>query len=306
MKIRSFLPLLLVSTVACGGAANRSAPGTTPTADAARTYPIHLHRHAHVGDRARVVFDVVEDNGTVMHLSSTGKEISNEHKTRRTHLDGVVTTVALDARQDELRSTLDVTTLIVDSGVVLQNKRVDITKTRKADDAILTVDGSPVSLELRKALRDVLDLRVGGPSDDEIFGTSQPQHVGAHWPINGELARADLAEDQGADVSSTKISGETTFAGVKHVGSLDALELKAEMHIDGLTVTLPQPGATCDPGQAKAVMSKLVAVAEDRGVFESHMAFEMAVRIHVPTPAGDVVIGDVTVTARHDDQTTRL
>jgi hypothetical protein len=277
-----------------------------PTADTTKAYPVHLHRHAHVGDRVHVVFDAFEDNSTIMHLESSGNEISNEHKTKHSHLEGVMTTVALDARQDDLHDTLDVTTLSVDNDVLLQNKRVDVTKARKTDDAILTVDGAAVSPDLRKVLQDLLALRIGGPTDDEIFGTTQPQLVGAHWPLNGELARADLAEDQGADVASTTISGETTFAGIKHVGNLDALEMKAEMHIEGMKIPLPQPGATSEPGQAKALMTKLLPVDENRGVVESHMTFEMTVRIRVPTKTGDNVIGDITVKARHDDQTTQL
>ncbi len=301
--MRALLPVLFVSMIACGGGAGAAAPTSI---DTTKTYAIHLHRHGHVGDRVQIAFDDLEDNGTLMHLASTGQEISSEHKKRHTHVEGVMTTVTLDARQDELRATLDVKTLSLDNEVLFQNKRVDITKARKADDAILMVDGAPVSPELRKALKDVLDLRIGGPTDDEIFGTTQPQLVGAHWPVNGELARADLAQDQGADLASTKISGETTFASIKHVGNLDALEMKAEMHIEGITVTLPQPGATCEPGQANVVMTKLVPVDENGGVLQSHMAFEMTVRIHVPTPTGDVVIGDITVTAHHDDQSTQL
>jgi hypothetical protein len=277
-----------------------------PTANTAKTYPIHLHPHAHVGDRVQVVFDEVEDNGTIMRLASSGQEISNEHKTKRSHIEGVMTTVALDARQDELRGTLDVKALTVDDVVLLQNKRVDVTKARKADDAILTVNGAPVSPELRTALKDLLELRVGGPTDDDIFGTTQPQLVGAHWPLNGELARADLAEDQSADVASTTISGETTFAGIKHVGNVDALEMKAEMHLDGIKFPLAQPGATCDPGQAKAIMTKLVPVDENRGVLEQHMAFDVTMRIHVPTNTGDSVIGDITVKSRIDRQATPL
>ena len=319
MKTRSLLQALfvalfvsIVACVACGGGGGSTAGGTTPSATSTeasqpnmtKTYPIHLHPHAHVGDRVQVVFDAFEDNGTIMHLASSGQEISSEHKTKRSHLEGVMTTVALDARQDDLHDTLEVKTLTIDDRVILQNKRVDVTKARKADDAILMVDGAPATPELRKALKDLLDLRVGGPTDDEIFGTTQPQLAGAHWPLNGELARADLAEDQGADVTSTTISGETTFVGIKHVGNLDALEMKAEMHIDGIKVPLPQPGATSEPGQAKATMTKLVPVDENRGVLESHMAFEMTMRIHVPTKTGDSVIGDITATSRRDDQTT--
>jgi hypothetical protein len=251
----------------------------------------------------RVVSDVLEDNTSIMHLSSSGQEISNEHKTRHTHLEGVITTVALDARQDELRATLDVTALSVDDVVLLQNKRVDITKARKADDAILIVDGAPASPEQRKALKDILSLRVGGPTDDDIFGTTQPQLAGAHWPVNGGLARADLAEDTG--VTSTSVSGETTFVGVKRVGDVDALEMRGEMHLEGITVPLP-PGATSEPGQANVTMTNVLPVDENRGVLESHAAFEMKVRIHAPTKTGDSVIGDITATTHHDDQSTPL
>jgi hypothetical protein len=297
---------LLVSMVACGGGGGSSAGGTTPTTTSAKTYPIHLHPHGHVGDRVQVVFDQVEDNATVMRLASSGEQISNDHKTKHSHLEGAMTTVALDARQDDLHDTLDVKTLRVDNDVLLQDKRVDVTKARKADDAILTVDGAPVSAELRKALKDLLDLRVGGPTDDEIFGTTQAQLVGAHWPVNGELARADLAEDPDVDWASTKVSGETTFVGVKHVSDFDALEMKAEMHIDGIKISLPQPGATCEPGHAKATLTKLVPLGENRGVLEQHMAFEMTIRIRVPTKTGDTVVGDITLATRHDEQVTPL
>ncbi|MEO7113991.1 MAG: hypothetical protein ABI183_26360, partial [Polyangiaceae bacterium] len=208
MKARSLFLALVVSTVACGG--GNGAGATTPSQpDTAKAYPIRLHRQAHVGDRAQIVFDELEDNSTIMRLESSGKEISNERTTKRSHLEGVTTTIALDARQDELRGTLDVKTLNIDDHVILQNKRVEVTKARKADDAILTVDGAPVSPELRKALKDLLELRVGGPTDDDIFGTTRPQLAGGHWPINSERARADFADEQGAGLATSMISGET-------------------------------------------------------------------------------------------------
>lgn len=305
VKARAFFSLFFVSTIACGGASAPGAGGATASSATSKTYPIHLSHRSHVGDRRRIAIDELDDNTSIMRLVSNGRIVSRDRKTQSSHLEGVMTTVALDPHGDELKATLDVTTLRVDDAVVLRNRRIEITKAAKSEDAVLLVDGTPVTSDLRKVLKDLLSLRVGGVSDDDIFGTRQPQPVGGHWPIDGDRARADLLADADSKLGTEKISGETTFAGVEHVGDVEALRFEAEMKIEGITFPLP-PGATSEPGRAKASMNKLVPVDESRGVIESHMTFELTARIHAATPDGDDIVGDLVMTSRHDDHSTPL
>jgi hypothetical protein len=325
MSTRSLFPVLFVSVLGCGGAAP-SKPGATamsaeptvsisgepmptsddaaPTADPTKTYPIHLHRNGHVGERARVVLDMAEDATISAHATSRNKVV-HKHFVKHLHLEGVWTTTALDDHQDELRATLDVTKLTEDDAVLLKGKRIDLTKGIKKEDATLNVDGKPVSAKVLKALEMLFSVRIdAASSDDIVLGTAHPQSVGGHWPINGERAREDMMNN--TEVSSTEVSGEATLVGVEHVGGVDALRIKVDLQIDGMVYPLHHPGATCEPAQGTASLTVFYPVDENRGALEVHTAFAVMARVHVPGPHGVSVTGDVDDAVQHDEYVTPL
>jgi hypothetical protein len=323
-KSRSLFALLLGSALGCGSATpakstamsdtatisissdptSTTSDSAPPTADA-KTYPIHLRRHEHVGGRERVVVDYAEDDVMSFHVASRRKEIAHKHLVKHLHLEGEWTTTALDPHQDEARATLHVAKLTEDDAILLKNKQIDIIKGVTRDGATLTIDGKPISAKTRKALDQLVPLRIESSSSDAaVLGTEQPQSVGGHWPIDGARAKDDLLAD--TDVSSTAVSGEATLVGVEHVGGVDVLRIKVDFEIDGMVYPLHHPGATCEPAQGKSVTTAVYPLDENQGLLEAHTSFAVTTRIHVPGPRGISVIGDVDSAVQRDAYITPL
>ncbi len=291
-------------TVSISGEPVATADDAPPTADTSKT-SIHLHRTEHVGDRWHVVIDHVEDAVISIHVTTRRNEVAHKHLVKHFHLDAEWTTTAVNDQQDEVSARIDVTKLTEDDVVLLKGKRIDLTEGSTKDDAILNIDGKPVSAKVRKALENLTAVRIdAASSNDDLLGTPEPQHVGGHWSIGGERARATLVNNN--DVSATGLSGEATLVGVDHVGGGEFLRIKADLEIDGMVYPLHHPGATCDPALGKMAVTAVFPVGESRGTIETHTSFAVAPRIHVPGPRGVSAAGDVDMAVQRDVVATPL
>nr|MBK7069794.1 hypothetical protein [Deltaproteobacteria bacterium] len=114
------------------------------------------------------------------------------------------------------------------SHVLLRPRQVvTITRAPRGAEARVTVAGRPVDRPVREALGVVVSLSIGGVNDDEVFGTTQRQAVGAAWPLNAEVAQRDLLRT--ANVTAT-LSGQTRINGLATVQRTPCLDVSAEMN----------------------------------------------------------------------------
>jgi hypothetical protein len=280
--------LLAILVTSCGGAATQTSAQPLPQTQAPKTYAIHMHRDSHVGGRSHVVLDGSDDTTTV--TTKDGAELDRKHTLKKVHFDGIGSILAIDGSGDATRLHYDVTDLVTNDKSIFRGP-VDLTRALKESDAVILINGAPAVGEVHDALASVLSLRVGGPKDDEIFGTSQPQPVGAHWPINGKRAVEDLANDPKLRASS--ITGESTLAGVTDC----CIDLRSTMHMSGMTL----PGAPTSgvDGAADGTFEAIFPMDAKRDRVEDHMVFHIVMKVVVPTPKGAVNV-DVDVTSRKD------
>jgi hypothetical protein len=272
--------VLLTLFVACGGATTQANPQPLPQSTADKTYDIHLNRESHVGARTHVVLDATEDTTTV--TTKDGAEIDRKREHKVTHFDATSTTAAVNAKNESTRVHYDVTDLVVDGKSVYKGP-VDLTRASKADDAVILVNGAPAEGAVRSALKDILSLRVGGPSDDDIFGTKERQAVGAHWPMNSQAALADIANDP--KLRASTVTGESTLAAVTDC----CLEVRAKLRMGGLALPSAPAGSTVD-GNVDATFAALLPTDVKRGRVEDHMGFHMVMKMTIPTAKGPVVV----------------
>lgn len=95
-------------------------------------------------------------------------------------------------------------------------------------------------------------------NDDQVFGTPERKRVGESWPINAELAAADLAK-MGIPASATNLSGRTTLVEVLQQAGGPVLKLTARIDIDGVNPPLP-PGIEVKSSVVSMSMSGLFPV----------------------------------------------
>jgi hypothetical protein len=95
---------------------------------------------------------------------------------------------------------------------------------------VFEIEGKPVPDAVAKALGLVVNIPSAGPTDDEIFGTTERKNVGDRWPVNEALALKDANEelaDSGLRVVSVK--GSTTLQKVTNDGGVEVLHLLANI-----------------------------------------------------------------------------
>jgi hypothetical protein len=291
--------LILLSPLATGCAATPST-ALAPTATAAKSYPIHFERPSRVGERSHVVIDSSQDMATKVTRDET--VVSDKHEKHTAHYDATSTVVAVDSQNRITRVRYEVKELTAD-GRRLQASVIDLTRHAKKKDAEILVDGSPASEDVRKVLSSVLKVRVGGASDDDVFGPKAPQPVGAHWSVDGPLAIASFKDD-GTDVSSVK--GDVWLAGTTNVDGAECLTVRATLEVAGVQVPGMPEGAETEESRGEAEMSATLPIDLRLGRPADHLSMKMSFRIRVPAPQGPPMMVSVQSSESQDDRETAM
>lgn len=307
MKLIQLLPIAFL--LQCGGEARpvqtaqlapvASSSALPPAPAAARTYPVRMHSVNRVGDRTHAVIDDDKRDQTLTRL--TGQASSKSDKVTHAHLEGIIVVQEVDDRANSRRSEIVVTELWQTTGegarVVLApaGAHVMVTRAARKQDAVVTVNGQPASKEQRDAIDGLMTLTVGGPSDDEIFGTTEPQAVGAEWGVNVGLAQKDLSEK---GIVANSLTGKVKLAGIEQVGTAECLDLRADLTIAGITSVDELPkGSVIESASVDAHMRGLFAV-DGRGRLAEELETATKMKVKVPTPQGDVLVDIKSVDRR--------
>jgi hypothetical protein len=280
----------LALLVACGGAPPKSVEIPLPQTGAQAAYEIHLRRPSRVGDRTHVVLAGEEDKITTTRRG--GQLVSEDHDKKRARLDAIGTILELDEKSEGARVGYDVGDFTFARGgrevVHMRKGHVEVVRAPKEDDATITVDGEPATDDVREAIKVLMSLRRGGPTDDDIFGTKVPQHVGGHWRIDEKRALEDLAADQASMVSNASLSGDAWLENVTRERGVDCLDVHVKMQVDNLDFSNKIPNANADVARASATYSALFPIDTSVTRLGDRMLIEMTVKLRVPAPAGEI------------------
>lgn len=283
--------LALALLVACGGAQPKTVEIPLPQTGAQSAYEIRLNRPSRVGDRAHVVLGGEEEKITTTRRG--GQLVSEDHDKKRARLDAIGTILELDEKSEGARVGYDVTDFTFARGgrEVLHMRRghIDVVRAAKEDDATITVDGEPATDDVHDAIKVLMSLRRGGPSDDEIFGTKTPQRIGGHWRVDEKRALEDLAADQPTMVQNASLSGDAWLENVTRVDGVDCLDVHAKIQIDNLAFD-KVPNANVDVSRAVATYSGMFPIDTSLGRVSDRMLIEMTVKLRVPSPAGEISV----------------
>ncbi len=288
--------LACVVLLACGGGAG-AAPTTTatlPKTEAPKTYAIHLSRPNKVGDKIHMVIDHSEDKA--LQVTVGGKPGEEQHDKHVLHIDTISTITGVDERGRPTTTHEDVKDFSVD-GHSLGPASLDVTRARKLKDAVVLVNGKPAAKKMREMLGDLLKLSVGGPEDDEVFGTKAMQAAGSHWTVNTKLAQDDLRDNNGLDTSS--LTGDAWLEGTTRVGDRDCLDVRAKMSFDVTTVPDLPPGQKVESGHTDIDLRAALPIDGKIERASEHMGMVMAMKLSVQSPKGPTLVA-VTVTESRD------
>jgi hypothetical protein len=97
----------------------------------------------------------------------------------------------------------------------------------------------PLPIEARKALDDVLSPLSSEHTDDDIFGTSEPQAIGTIWPVNAALAARELVRMH-LGVPAEAVRGQSQLVGLVEVAGQVRLDVAGELSIrDARLIDVP-------------------------------------------------------------------
>ncbi|HEX7599981.1 MAG TPA: hypothetical protein VF316_00170 [Polyangiaceae bacterium] len=303
MKLIRLLPIALVPVlVQCGGEARpiqsaQAAPQVSASASAAapapaRTYPIRMHWAHRVGVRTHAILDDDKRDQTVTRLP--GQPANKSDKVTHAHLDGTLIVQEVDDKENARRTEIVVNEVWQTTGdgarVVLApaGAHLMVTRAARRQDAQVTSNGQPASKELRDAMDGLLTLSIGGPTDDEVFGTAEPQAVGAEWGVNSAVAQKDLS-DKG--IVAGGMTGKVKLAGTERVRDVECLDLRVEFTVSGIeSVSDLPPGSIVESGAVDAHMRGLFALSGNLARLGEEMETSTRMKVRVPTPQGNVQI----------------
>jgi hypothetical protein len=296
-----FIASLLLLVSACGAS---NVPVEAPIATSshpsgateAKKYTIKFGRSAVVGERVHLVLDQHEDMTTKVRGGAATPQ--TEHKVTVRHFDAVQTVLAVDEHGRGTRLRYQVKELML-NGEPLRVQDIDLTRGERKEDAIILADGRPAGPELRAPLGDLLKLRVGGSSDDDVFGTDAPQPIGAHWAVRQDIALASLKED---GMSASRAKGEVWLEGLTKADDMDCTRVKATLELDGIRLPDMPAGAQVEEARASAQMEAALPIDNRVERASDRLTMHMTFRMRIPQGQGDditvVVTGDNASTAR--------
>jgi hypothetical protein len=186
-------------------------------------YEIRLHRPEVVGQK--------------YHLSASGriartqvaksgdKLLKNEAEKFSVECECVVTVLAVDdkGKPSKLSLQTEKLTRTDDAGVkeLVTNGSI-ITVSMKDGDEVSEMAGHRLPLPAQEAITVILPLDPNGPTQDELYGTSQRKRPGDRWDANMDLIVKDLLR-RSASANKEDLSGTVTFERITNVGKTPCL-----------------------------------------------------------------------------------
>ena len=287
--------LAIVFVLACGGSkpvASVEIP-LPQSQGPGGVYAIRLSHASHVGERDHAIITADEERITT---TRRGADIaSDEHMKKRGRLDAIATVMTIDSQGTPESMSLEISDLTyVEDGRELVHKkhgRLVIVRAKRDDDAKVTFEGAEANDDMRNAAKLLLTLTNGGPTDDEVMGTSAPQRIGSHWKVDGKRAAEALEQEDGGEMmNGASVSGDAWLEGVGSVGGVDCLDVRSVLHIDGLDVASKVPGGVAQVARVTATYGAKFPVDTSKSRVADHQVVEATIKLTAPSPNGEITM----------------
>jgi hypothetical protein len=256
----------------------------------AEDFEIRIHRPLREGDKYKLsASGRSTENSAILR---DGK-IERESKTDFTaQLEAVATVLTVDHGK-AIKQSLAVSKLTrTEEGrtkTILENATVLASFENKKRK--FTVNGEEPAAEVQQALGLTVDIEKPGPTDDEIFGTSERKKIGDTWPVNLKLL-AEAMEDSGAAAQGISAKGTLTDV-VKDAGGRSLL---VSIDVTATPVLPLPPNMTVDKSTLKMTLSGRFPVDTTRIRPEDKVEMEMSAHAKGGQPDGSSA--EINISAR--------
>jgi len=291
--------LLLPGLLACG--ASSPAPiAPSPVASTAAepaaealpdAWPIVLHRRDHVGERYRMTRVATEHRRSVLRV---GGHIAREDELRRqVRLEGEVRVVAVNGAGKPTAREITIGEAVLSEGgrtreLLPQGATLRASAGPRGESGPIEWVGGQLSEDDVEALRLVINTAARPVTDDDVFGTDQPQPIGASWPIDAAVAARDLSKIRALTVGPDGVSGSVSLLGVAEERGQRCLEISAELRADGFSLGDLPEGSQIERSSVVATLRGLLptdpAVRRLRG--QQTMRMELVLRMNMDGQEG--------------------
>jgi hypothetical protein len=255
---------------------------------AAQDYAIKLGLPLKVGQRYQ--FTATGSQSSENTVTAEERVVRNQKEELSLEMESEVTVLAIDAKGRSTKESHTIKKLLQGEGKQpLLEAGTKVVASRPGSKQVFEIAGEPVADDVAKALELALEITSGGPTDDEIFGTTDRKKVGDRWPMNDALALQDgNAKLAGSGLAITKITGATTLQKVTKAGAVDVLHLAAD-----LTATLApaaQSPFTIADSTMTAAFTGAFPTDPTKSVHQEGETMTMSIKASgKPNPEGPVV-----------------
>lgn len=230
--LRSFAPGFLILLTAL--LFSPPLPAAAPTEEeTAPTYPIRLEREARAGARFDLTSEarIFRSEGVVEGEEAVQSEGSGEGKVRleaRATVEAVNSEGGITRARYEVKSfegSIDGTAVeAIPAGSVLTT-HTDGQQTR------IRLEGGELGPQQLLLLIQVLETaREGEPGDDDLFGTEEPQAVGAAWPLHPAAVVAAFSAN-GTELTVDAVSGGSRLVAQRPVAGVECLQIEGRLDV---------------------------------------------------------------------------
>lgn len=286
---RSIALVLLLAASGCGGATSTAAASAAPSAD---KYPILLRREQPAGKAVRIRIKDESKERTVMRVQ--GNVVSDA--TSSTLLSFVGTLRNLSPGHDQPAEYVveELTRISDGKTAALLPAGSKIAANPVNEKWQYAIEGQTISEELGEALHTLFGDDVGGPTDDDLFGSKVPRAIGESWNL-------DIAnfKDENVALNPEGASGATRLVSLRKVDGLDCLEVQADLSVPSVTLKgLPAEAKLLEAALSGHFLglyptdTKLPALSQG-------MSMDIRMKMEVQSPNGPV-LAEMT---RHDERT---
>jgi hypothetical protein len=285
------LALSCLLFAACGGGA---ASTQTEHGSSGPTYAIHLTRHTTVGFAWSETAHFTQLQQTIVH-DAQGAVVSDQTQGTAIELTGDYTVLTVSPSGDpaQMRLVLRAFTVDAGTGAVTPSVPGNALLIDRTNDTITGAAGEPLDAALVAALRSVVPDRAPPVDDDLVFGTREPQAVGASWPIDSEGAARGLAALQ-LTVAPADVGGSSTLVDAGNEGGHDVLELRTVISAHHVGMPgLPQ-GSVERRADVLAGIEMVLPVDVSLPPLRELERAAIDIEVTVPTPGGDQTV-DVSI-----------
>jgi len=299
--MRTTLLLTVLLSLGCGGAAaepvnSNAASDASDAPDATAAQSIVLHRDHHAGDRFVATLRGESQTRNLLTVNGQPNQDERLHVTIELVAEFLIQEVNADGKPTSTQVTVRSCTTGGDAAqeVLPPGSVLLVTAVEAPGEGSVTLQGGELNDDQRARLELVTSTHISTRGDDDVFGTTEPQTVGATWPVNAMVAAEDLSRIPTMSFNAENISGETTFAELAEIDGVPCQLVHSSMVAQDFTLSGLPEGSITQSSSLEMRMGGAFPLDVSRQRLRSRTEMAMRMVVQLPAPNGAIALMTIT------------